>query len=87
MARPNPLDLTVCPTEESGGVSVEDCAKTEILVCAFDAVPGPGTVPGPETASNAQTSISVMTTEPIKIPLKVAFSALILRIIFSKSAS
>jgi hypothetical protein len=33
-------------------------------------------VPGPETASNHQTSISVMTTEPIKIPLKVAFSAL-----------
>ena len=40
---------------------------------------------GPETASNAQTSkrISVMTTEPIKTPLKVAFSALK----FSKSAS
>ena len=83
MARPNPLDLTVCPTEESGGVSVDDCATTEILVCMFDAVPGPGTVPGPETASNIQTSISVMTTEPIKIPLKVAFSALFL----SKSAS
>ena len=49
---------------ESGGVSVDDCAKTEILV------------PGPETASNRQTSISVMTTEPIKTPLKVAFSAL-----------
>ena len=65
------------------GISVDDCAKTEILVCAFDAVSGPGTVPGPETASNAQTSISVMTTEPIKMPLKVAFSALI----FSKSAS
>ena len=56
------------------GVSVDDCAKTEILVWS---------VPGPETASNDQTSISVMTTEPIKIPLKVAFSALI----FSKSAS
>ena len=54
---------------ESGGVSVDDCAKTEILVSAFDAVPGPGT--------------SVMPTEPIKIPLKVAFSALK----FSKSAS
>ena len=53
------------------GVSVDDCATTEILV------------PGPGTASNEQTSISVMTTEPIKIPLKVAFSALI----FSKSAS
>ena len=41
------------------GVSVDDCATTEILVCLFDAVSGPGTVPGPETASNAQTSISV----------------------------
>jgi hypothetical protein len=47
---------------ESGGVSVDDCATT---------------LPGPETASNAQTSILVMTTEPIKIPLEVAFSALI----------
>ena len=47
------------------GVSVDDCATTA--------------VPGPETASNRQTSISVMTTEPIKIPLKVAFSALIFR--------
>jgi hypothetical protein len=65
------------------GVSVDDCAPTEILVSAFDAVPGPGTVPGPGIASNAETSISVMPTEPIKIPLKVAFSALI----FSKSAS
>ena len=54
---------------ESGGVSVDDCATTD--------------VPGPGTASNAETSISVMPTEPIKIPLKVAFSALI----FSKSAS
>jgi hypothetical protein len=54
---------------ESGGVSVDDCATTEILVCAFDAVSGPGT--------------RFMTTEPIKIPLKVAFSALFL----SKSAS
>ena len=62
---------------ESGGVSVDDCATTEILVWRFDAVSGPGTVPGPETASNRETSISVMTTEPIKIPLKVAFSALI----------
>jgi hypothetical protein len=68
---------------ESGGVSVDDCAPTEIRVSAFDAVPGPGTVPGPGIASNAETSISVMPTEPIKIPLKVAFSALT----FSKSAS
>ena len=72
-------------TTRCHGVSVDDCATTEILVWSFDAVSGPGTMPGPETASNDQTSnlISVMTTEPIKIPLKVAFSALIL----SKSAS
>jgi hypothetical protein len=38
MARPNPLDLTVCPTEESGGVSVEDCAKTEICVLVVGSV-------------------------------------------------
>ena len=82
MARPIPLDLTVSNIR-CHGISVEDCATTEILVCLFDAISGPGTVPGPEIASNRQTSISVMTTEPIKIPLKVAFSALIL----SKSAS
>jgi hypothetical protein len=35
---------------ESGGVSVDDCAPTEILVSAFDVVPGPGTVLGPGTA-------------------------------------
>jgi hypothetical protein len=40
----------------SSGISVEDCATTEILVWWFDAVSGPGTVPGPETASNHQTS-------------------------------
>ena len=67
----------------SDGVSVDDCAKTEILVCLFEAVPGPSTVPGPGTASNRQTRISVMTTEPIIIPLEVAFSALF----FSKSVS
>ena len=34
------------------GISVKDCAITEILVWRFDAVSGPGTVPGPETASS-----------------------------------
>ena len=53
---------------ESGGVSVDDCAKTEILVCAFDAVSGPGTVPGPETASNDQTSISVFAQSSTETP-------------------
>ena len=65
------------------GILIGSVVMTEILVWSFDAVSGPATVPGPETASNQQTSISVMTTEPIKMPLKVAFSALI----FSKSAS
>ena len=50
------------------GVSVDDCATTEILVCAFDAVPGPGTVPGPETASNHQTSISVVAQSSTEMP-------------------
>jgi hypothetical protein len=27
MERPNPLDLTVCPTPD--GISVDDCAKTK----------------------------------------------------------
>ena len=67
------------------GILIGSVVMTEILVCAFDAVSGPGTVPGPETASNRQTSISVMTTEPIKMPLKVAFSALILRGTASRS--
>ena len=58
------------------GILIGSVVMTEILVWSFDAVSGPGTVPGPETASNLQTSISVMTTEPIKTPLKVAFSAL-----------
>ena len=55
---------------ESGGVSVDDCAKTEILVCLFDAVPGPGTVPGPGpgTASNRQTSISVVAQSSTEMP-------------------
>ena len=26
-----------CATRRSGGISVDDCAKTEILVCAFGA--------------------------------------------------
>ena len=50
------------------GVSVDDCATTEILVWAFDAVPGPGTVPGPETASNDQTSISVFAQSSTETP-------------------
>ena len=53
---------------ESGGVSVDDCAKTEIQVWSFDAVSGPGTVPGPETASNDQTSISVLAQSSTETP-------------------
>ena len=77
------LNIRAAENATFNGILIGSVGMTEILVSAFDAVPGPGTVPGPETASNAQTSISVMTTEPIKIPLEVAFSALI----FSKSAS
>ena len=50
------------------GISVEDCATTEILVSAFDAVPGPGTMPGPETASNPQTSISAVAQSSTEMP-------------------
>ena len=35
-----------CATRRSGGISVDDCAKTEILVCAFGADSGPGMVHG-----------------------------------------
>jgi len=71
MARPNPLDLTLCP--------IANLVEFPLII-----VPRLRYyVPGPGTASNRQTSISVMPTGPIKIPLKAAFSALFK----SKSAS
>ena len=41
------------------GISVDDCAQTEILVCSFEVVPGPGMGFLSRTASNEQTSISI----------------------------
>ena len=61
------------------GILIGSVVMTEILVWAFDAVPGPGTV----SQSCVMPKIKLTHTEPIKMPLKVAFSALI----FSKSAS
>ena len=46
MARPNPLDLTVCPPPDvmAFTVDVDDCAKTENLynLSAYEAVLRPG---------------------------------------------
>ena len=56
------------------GVSIVDAATTGILVWAFDAVSGPGTVPGPGTASNDQTSISVVAASTIKMPSLVVIT-------------
>ena len=61
-----------CATRRSGGISVDDCAKTEILVCGFGADSGPGMVPACAQASNAQTRILVRTQSPIKMPAEVA---------------
>ena len=59
------------------GISVDDCAKTEILVCAFDAVSGPGSVPGPRTASYAVYRVLCRSQSALKMPSKVAAGALI----------
>jgi hypothetical protein len=48
--------------------SVEKCGQTEILVCSFEAVPGPGMVFLSRTASNEQTSISVWAHSASKMP-------------------
>ena len=50
------------------GILIGSVVMTEILVCAFDAVSGPGTVPGPGTASNRQTSISVLAQSSTETP-------------------
>ena len=50
------------------GILIGSAVMTEILVCRFDAVSGPGTVPGPETASNLQTSISVVAQSSTETP-------------------
>ena len=59
-------------------ISVDDCAQTEILVCAFGADSGSGMVPLCAQASNAQTSILVCAQSPIKMPSEVADFPLIL---------
>ena len=80
-----------CATRRSGGISVDDCAKTEILVCAFGADSERGAVtpsggnrfalsapPACAQASNAQTPILVRSQSAIKMPAEVADFPLIL---------
>ena len=67
-----------CATRRSGGISVDDCAKTEILVCAFGADSERGAPPACAQASNAQTRILVRAQSPIKMPAEVADFPLIL---------
>ena len=59
-----------CATRRSGGISVDDCAKTEILVCAFGAHSGPGCA----QASTPQTPnlILIRSKSAIKMPAEVA---------------
>ena len=59
------------------GISVDDCAKTENLYSAYEAVRGPGTVPGPRTASYALYRVLCRSQSAIKMPSKVAAGALI----------
>ena len=67
-----------CATRRSGGISVDDCAKTEILVCAFGADSERGAPPACAQASNAQTPILVRSQSAIKMPAEVADFPLIL---------
>ena len=67
-----------CATRRSGGISVDDCAKTEILVCAFGADSESGAPPLCAQTSNAQTRILVRAQSPIKMPAEVADFPLIL---------
>ena len=67
-----------CATRRSGGISVDDCAKTEILVCAFGADSESGPAPLCAQASNAQTPILVRSQSAIKMPAEVADFPLIL---------
>ena len=60
------------------GISVDDCAKTEILVCAFGADSESGGPPLCAQASNAQTPILVRSQSAIKMPAEVADFPLIL---------
>ena len=61
-----------CATRRSGGISVDDCAKTEILVCAFGADSESSMALLCAQASNAQTPILVRSQSAIKMPAEVA---------------
>ena len=65
-----------CATRRSGGISVDDCAKTEILVCGFGADSGAPLLCA--QASNPQTPILVCSQSAIKMPAEVADFPLIL---------
>ena len=67
-----------CATRRSGGISVDDCAKTEILVCAFGADSESGAPPLCAQTANAQTRILVRAQSTIKMPAEVADFPLIL---------
>ena len=69
-----------CATRRSGGISVDDCAKTEILVCGFGADSESGAPPLCAQASNPQTPklILVRSQSAIKMPAEVADFPLIL---------
>jgi hypothetical protein len=63
------------------GISVDDCAKSENLYTAYEAVPGPSMVVvvvlGPRTASYAVYRVLCRSQSAIKMPSKVAAGALI----------
>ena len=66
-----------CATRRSGGISVDDCAKTEILVCGFGADSESSALLCAQ-ASNPQTPILVRSQSAIKMPAEVADFPLIL---------
>ena len=61
------------------GISVDDCAKTENLYTAYEAVLRPGTVPGLKTASYAVYRVLCRSQSAIKMPSKVAAGALVFK--------
>ena len=63
-----------CATRRSGGISVDDCAKTEILVCGF----GADAPPACAQASNPQIPILIRSQSAITMPAEVADFPLIL---------
>ena len=67
-----------CATRRSGGISVDDCAKTEILVCGFGADSESSMALLCAQASNPQTPILVRSQSAIKMPAEVADFPLIL---------